>query len=112
MPWVSRWCVPTPSPRYSCDCHGPMGEREISPTTHARITSPLSLIPLCFRALPATTGCKPALHVRDAETLNLATHDPALELRIRLHVGDHAQIRAGAGEARSVWPLKPRLCPV
>ena len=45
-------------------------------------------------------GCKPALHVRDAEALNLVAHDPALELRIRLHVGDHAQIRAGAGEAR------------
>ena len=100
MPCVSRWWVPTPSPRYSWDCHGPIGVREISPTTQARITSPLSCDAALFQRFAGHhKRSKSAFHVRNAKTLNLVSNDAPRELGIGFGVGDHAKICTGAGEA-------------
>src|SRR5438309_168819 len=52
-----------------------------------------------------------AFHVRNPETLHLIADDPPFELRFRLEVGDHAQIIAGAREARIGMAVEPEAEP-
>src|SRR5947208_2835965 len=60
----------------------------------------LELDPACLQRFPSDhEGCQAALHVRDAETLDLVADDAALELRFGFDVGYHAQVRAGTGIA-------------
>ena len=45
-------------------------------------------------------GGDAAFHVRDAQALDFVADDFAGEFGLRLHVGDHAAVFLGAGEAR------------
>lgn len=90
-----------------------MGVRDISPTTAARITSPLSLMPLFFKALPAImkAATPPFMLEMPRPCTLLPTMRP-----FRSASGSMLPTirRSSAVPVKlvSVWPLKPRLNPV